>query len=374
MQIEIISIGNELLWGYTVNTNASYLSHELTQAGYQVARHTVIADDPHSIEKGLKEALKRASLVIATGGLGPTLDDLTRKSADLAIQEEPENLKNEIGTALGAYYCSSDKALFLLPGVPREMEKMFQNEAFARIRKQFPQKQTHFITRCSLCLLKEVEVDPFLRALKQKHPDLEIGLFPALGTLQVVFKSQKPVDEFALQLQHKFPTFFYGEGKIEEVVHRELISRQKKLSLAESCTGGQIAAHLTALPDASLYFLGSLVAYSDAWKERFLQVSRTTLAKQGAVSRQTVVEMTEGLFNETDADYAIAVSGIAGPGGGTSAKPVGTIYIAIGKRGEKMDAGLLRAPQDRASAITLSVNTALGALWRRIVHNTATFS
>jgi len=225
-----------------------------------------------------------------------------------------------------------------------------------------------------LCLLKEVEVDPFLRELKQKHPEADIGIFPSMGTLQVVFRSEKPLGPFVRAIEKKFPTFYYGEGTIADAVHREMIERKKTLALAESCTGGAIAASLTAIPDSSKYFLGSIVAYSNVWKERFLQVSHSTIKKPGAVSLETVKEMVAGLFSETDADYAIAVSGIAGPTGGTKEKPVGTIYIAIGKRGERTDAGLLKAPKHRASAIDLASQVSLGALWRRLVHNTVTFS
>ncbi len=234
--------------------------------------------------------------------------------------------------------------------------------------------QTEFVRKCSLCLLNEKEVSPFLQELKQLHPELDITVSPAIGTLQIVFRSKTPVDPLVAELQNKFSTFFYGDGKIEEALHREFISRKKTLALAESCSGGALTAKLTAIPDASKYLLGSIVAYSNAWKERFLQVSRTTLKQKGAVSREAVIEMVQGLFNETDADYAAAISGIAGPGGGSKEKPVGTIYIAIGQRGQKIDAGLIHAPQERLLAIDLSVHLTLGALWRRLLHNTATFS
>jgi nicotinamide-nucleotide amidase len=234
--------------------------------------------------------------------------------------------------------------------------------------------QSEHIRKCSLCLVNETEIAPFLQQLKKQHPEVEMALFPGPGTVQIMFQSESPVDSLVDQLQEKFPSFCYGEGRIEEALHRELISRKKTLALAESCTGGSVAAKITAIPDASKYFLGSIVAYSNAWKERFLQVSRTTLKQKGAVSREAVIEMVQGLFAETDADFAAAISGIAGPGGGTKEKPVGTIYIAIGQRGQKIDAGVVHAPSDRSQAIDLSVHLTLGALWRRLVHNTATFS
>lgn len=234
--------------------------------------------------------------------------------------------------------------------------------------------QVEFIRKCSLCLITEKEVAPFLQQLKSSHPEVEMALFPGPGTLQIMFQGEAPVDALVVKVREKFPSFFYGEGKIEEALQNEFISRKKTLALAESCTGGAVAAKLTAIPDASKYLLGSIVAYSNAWKERFLQVSRTTLKQKGAVSRETVIEMVQGLFNETDADFAAAISGTAGPSGGTKEKPVGTIYIAIGERGKKVDAGVVHAPQERLAAIDLSAHLTLGALWRRLVHNTATFS
>jgi nicotinamide-nucleotide amidase len=235
--------------------------------------------------------------------------------------------------------------------------------------------QADYIRRCSLCLLKEKEVAPFLQTLKESHPEVEMALFPGPGGVQVLFQSERSVDGLVEQVQEKFPSFFYGEGRIEEAVGREFIERKKTLALAESCTGGALAAKLTAIPHASQYLQGSIVAYSNGWKERFLQVSRTSLEQRGAASREVVVEMVRGLFQETEADVGVAVSGVAGPGGGTKATPVGTIFIAIGVRGEKIDAGVIHGPtNDRNGAIDMAVHLILGALWRRLAHNTTTFS
>ena len=234
--------------------------------------------------------------------------------------------------------------------------------------------QAEFIRKCNLCMLQEKEVAPFLQVLKKKYPAVEMSIFPSFGTLQIMFQSESSVDVLVDEVRNKFPTFFYGEGKIEAAVKKEFIARNKTLSLAESCTGGHLAAKLTAIPDASQFLLGSIVAYSNSWKERFLQVSRTTLEKKGAVSREVVIEMVQGLFHETDADFGVALSGIAGPGGGTKELPVGTIFIAIGERGQRIDAGVIYAPPDRTSAIDMASYLTLGALWRRLVHKTATFS
>jgi PncC family amidohydrolase len=226
----------------------------------------------------------------------------------------------------------------------------------------------------SLCLFNEVDIAPFLRDLKREHPEIECRMSSSQGTLQIVLRSDHPLDAVALTFEEKFPTYVFHEKTIEEAVHLALIGAKKTLGLAESCTGGALAARLTALPDASYYLRGSIVAYSNAWKERFLLVSPQTLTKHGAVSRETVEEMIQGIFSQTDVDYAIGVSGIAGPSGGTPQTPVGTICIGIGRRGERSDIGLIHAEKDRARAIDRAVQTSLCALWRRIVHNTPTFT
>jgi PncC family amidohydrolase len=148
----------------------------------------------------------------------------------------------------------------------------------------------------------------------------------------------------------------------------------KTLALAESCTGGAIAAALTAIPGASKFFLGSVVAYSNEWKESFLGCSSQTLQTKGAVSLEVVAEMVDGLFARTDADFCVAVSGVLGPSGGSAARPVGTVFVAIGKRGDNLDAGLIHAPQDRKCAIDFLVITILAALLSRLVHNKKTFT
>jgi len=186
--------------------------------------------------------------------------------------------------------------------------------------------------------------------------------------------SQEKLLERIKDLQERFPAFYMGPNSAARAVHQECITRKKTLALAESCSGGAIAAALTAQPNASLFFLGSFVVYANSWKERFLEVSRSTLDTSGAVSCEVVDQMIQGLFRETNADFAIAVSGILGPSGGSEQKPIGTVYIAIGERGQKTDIGRLKAPVDRAAAIDWTVQTSLGALWRRLVHGVFTFS
>jgi len=364
MDVEIVAIGDEVLSGKTLNCNAAFLSRKFLELGVQVKRHTVLPDHIETIREGLFSALKRSDLVIVTGGLGPTLDDLTKEAARPLFDKVPVSLKNPVGVASGLM----GEKLILLPGVPREMETMFQEEVLPclHIKREF------FFSRSTLCLLKEIEVDSFLRSIK--NPNIQIGIYPAYGSLQVTFQSKEPVDGYVQKLKEKFPTFFVGEKSVEEALYREMIARKKTLALAESCTGGAIAAKITSIPDASLFFLGSLVVYANSWKERFLGVRHDTLSKLGAVSKEAVHEMIYGLMDETDTDFAMAVSGILGPTGGSKEKPVGTVYVALAERGGKIDLNRIEAPQDRKAGIAFVKETMLAALWRRLVHNTLTFS
>ncbi len=374
MDIEIIAVGAEVLSGHTINANAAFLAKNLSKLGYKVIRHTALSDDVEMIRKGIEEASKRVSLVFITGGLGPTIDDKTKEATDF-FYKSSSPLKNSIGTALGQFY-QGRVSLILLPGVPREMEKMFLEEVVPLLQTHFPLDQNRHSVGSYLCLLKEIEVNPFLLELQRLHPQVEIGIYPSQGLLFIEFSGEDKRELLQMTdlLAKTFLSFFVGEDPVALSLHRELISRKKQLALAESCTGGAMAAALTAIPDASLYFLGSLVVYSNRWKETFLEVSRTTLTKSGAVSKQAIEEMIQGLFRETDADFAIAISGIFGPSGGNKEKPVGTTYIGIGERGQKTDIGKLNAPLDRKSAIEWGVQTAFGALWRRLVHGVVSFS
>lgn len=224
VDIEIASIGDELLRGMTVNGNAAFLSRELNSLGYRVLRHTVLPDDPKAIRLGLQECLNRASFVIATGGLGPTLDDLTRQAALPLFPEKPIELKNTLGSAPGLF----GGRLILLPGVPREMERMFLDVALPLLQKQLPPESQAFSRSCTLCLMRESEVDPILRKLHKS--DLEIGIYPAYGTLQICLRGAKSsVDDAIRTIQERFPTFFVGEGSVEEAIHREMVARKKHL-------------------------------------------------------------------------------------------------------------------------------------------------
>jgi nicotinamide-nucleotide amidase len=240
------------------------------------------------------------------------------------------------------------------------------------LREYFHSKQKLLIEKHYLCLTSESAVDPTLRELKSNYPDLDVGIYPSYGLLTVVFAAHKRATlDAAKQLLHKrFETFLYDtlSGSIEEAVHNWMIVNRKTLALAESCTGGAMAARLTALPGSSDYFLGSAVVYSNAWKHQLLGVDQATLNKHGEVSEATVREMLSGLFLRTDADYGVAVTGFAGPTGGSPDQPIGTVWAAIGQRGHLPDVGKLFVRGNRKTIITVATNRLLAILWRKAAH------
>ena len=360
MTIEVVAIASEVLSGFTINTNAAFISRELLREGFRVARHTVLPDNEESLREGLLDALSRNSLVIATGGLGPTLDDLTRKvaaelfatdfrydeavAADLkkrygeaasfitdqaTVPASADVLPNLYGTAPGLVLSSPISTLILLPGVPMEMRPMMTEHVLPIVRKLFQgtvplhQKELHLFN------IRESDVDPSLRLLHKQFPAIEYGIYPGQGTLTVLLTArtagelEEPQRILAQQFQDHL--FQAPHGKIEEAVHNAFLKAGKTLSLAESCTGGSIAAHLTQLPGASGYFLGSFVCYSNHLKTAVLHVPEEVLKKHGAVSPETARRMALGAQQISGSDFALAVTGIAGPSGGSPEKPIGTI-------------------------------------------------
>ncbi|MBI3236712.1 MAG: nicotinamide-nucleotide amidohydrolase family protein, partial [Chlamydiales bacterium] len=390
------------------NSNASFLSAHLTENGYQVVRQIALPDDPSLLQEGLEEIFRRRSLVITTGGLGPTCDDKTREiiahlfSTDLIYREEvaddlkkrfgetllslkdqatiPESAKpilNRLGTAPGLLLSKEGKTWILLPGVPQEMQEMFLQDLLPYLLKNHPPLHKKRSIKLYFSVLNESQIDPVLRLLKEEHPQVDIGIYPSYGALMLHLASADSahLEMCRKTLAERFEPYLFDapNGKIEEAIHAWFIANGKKLALAESCTGGAIAASLTAIPGASLYFLGSIVAYSNAMKQEILEVSHATLEKAGAVSQEAVLEMLQGVFAKTDADYAISISGIAGPDGGTAQKPVGTMWAAIGKRGEKPDVGTFFLRGNRQTRPLSAKSLLLGALYRKVTRGAPAF-
>ncbi len=407
MRIELASIGDELLSGRVVNSNASWICQTLKSLGLTVAQITTLPDNKKILYDRLKEALDRADLVITTGGLGPTCDDLTRsvaaelfhsdfqenkelledltrryKKANASIKDQAsvpskaKLLQNLVGTAPGLLFSEGGKMLVLLPGVPQEMRSIVANELLPYLVKNFPAQNKPVERQLHFALLTESQIDPFLREHQAEYKDLSIGIYPGYGTVSVslLSPSETTILHVSQQLIEKFSTYFYQETSVEEALHKVLAEKKLTLATAESCTGGQIAAMLTKIPGASNYFLGSIVSYCDALKEKLLRVAPETLKTYGNVSQECVTEMLLGVFSITDADYAIAISGILGPSGGTAKTPVGTVFAAIGKRGAVPAIGIIPVYGNREVMIESASRKVLAHLLRYIVHGTVPFT
>ena len=415
VRIEIIAIGSEILKGLIVNSNASEISKILLLAGYKTQRHTVVADDPEALKLGMVEALSRSDIVITTGGLGPTCDDITREIAadifnsDFYFNQEIANsllqrygsnapislenqatipskaipLRNDLGTAPGLIFHTDTKALILLQGVPREMRAILTNQVIPYLKKHYPRKQytsklLHFFE------LSESSIDPILRELQDTYPEIEFGIYPSQGTVSVqmtvetenTLSAQSNLSAACDKLLQHFGNkqFESATGKLEDAVYELFVKNNWTLSVAESCTGGGIAARLTKVPGSSKYFIGGIVSYCNRLKQSLLHVPESTLLSYGAVSEETVCAMAIGALDATKSDFSLAISGVAGPSGGTDDKPVGMVWLAIMKRGEKPVAHCLRLHGNRDIIIERSINAAMSSLLTKIITGCDTLS
>jgi nicotinamide-nucleotide amidase len=368
MSIEVVAIGNEILRGMTVNTNAAYLSRRLTEEGWHVSGQITLPDEIPLLKQGLEEALTRCSVIIATGGLGPTLDDNTAGCAQELFSKPPVPIQNRVGTAPGFLFTENKRVLFLLPGIPQEMEQMFEEGVLPYLRRYIPVSQRLFREVLYFYLLRENDVDPLLRKLQAEH-NLDVGIYPAYSCLSVVLRGLEKdrVMVAKAALAKAFESSLLPAPGLAESIHFWMAQHRKTLAFAESCTGGFMASKITALAGASDYFLGSLVTYSNRLKQQLLNVSPETLTNYGAESRETVEEMWKGLLQKTGADYGIAVSGIAGPAGGTDDKPAGTIYYALGEKGEKPEVGTFHVKGNRQTVILRTTLRLFAFLLKKIL-------
>lgn len=394
---EVISIGDELLAGRIVNSNAAFISRKLKEIGIAVQRQTAIADRHEIIFETLAESLACNPLVIATGGLGPTLDDVTRRAAaelfDSSLEYNPELaanltaqfgpiealqdqatqpkkaliLPNRLGSAPGLIFYDGRATLILLPGVPLEMEELMEKEVIPYLMRTFCLSEARLPRLLYFANLFESALDPLLRSLHAKDPLLKLGIYPRSGLLTVSLEG--PQESIALAeeaLRDAFMEHFYeaSDGKIETAIKELCIFRKWTVSAAESCTGGALAMRLVSSPGASNYFLGGVVAYSNFLKEKLLDVPKELIQTQGAVSSEVALAMAESIQAKSGSDIGVAITGIAGPSGGTLEKPVGTVFIAVKIGAEKGVCHVLKGKGSRALIIEESVNFALGILYR----------
>lgn len=373
MNCEIITIGDELLIGQVIDTNSAWMAEQLNQIGIRVAQITSISDEREHILTTLKEASERADIIFMTGGLGPTRDDITKNTlceyfhTHLVFSEEafdnikrifktrgfrltelnraqaevPENctmLLNINGTAPGMWFEKNEKIYISLPGVPFEMKALMTDNILPRLAHFSPVSIRHrtILTQgvgesflAAQIEAWETALPSFIKLAYLPQPGIVRLRLTASGTDKALL--EQTLTEETNKLYALIPQYIFGEGEdtLELIVGKLLKAQNFSLATAESCTGGYIAHLITSIPGSSAYFKGSVVAYANEIKEQMLGVSHNTLEKNGAVSAETVFEMAAGIIREFKVDCAIAVSGIAGPDGGTEEKPVGTIWICV---------------------------------------------
>lgn len=380
MRIVALAIGDELLSGEIFDTNTHFLAKKLFSCGHRLSLKVTASD--RTLVSELKNLKGHFDLLITSGGLGPTHDDVTGQSVEEAFGvslASAEKLVNPVGSASGLLIQANNSKILLLPGVPKEFEAMVEMHL-----KNLVKEGALFARRVNYCQLREEEIAPLLVESEKEFPGIEIGVYPRTGSLSVVVRGKastseeftKKTDPLIEKLYESYPTLVFPGEAIEEAIHEELLRRGETLALAESCTGGALAERFTRKAGASNYFLTSIVAYSDTAKETFLDISPRLLQKEGAVSEAVVREMADALFKKTKADWVITVSGIAGPTGGTTEKPVGTVWAAIGKRGEGIVTGLipLRKGLPRKANIERSVAYLLSTLWRKMAFSITAFT
>jgi nicotinamide-nucleotide amidase len=374
MQAEIITIGDELLIGQVVDTNSAWLGSTLGDDGIKVIQITSVQDHAAQIVQAVNDALSRADIVLMTGGLGPTKDDITKKTLaemfgmKLARNEQvyemvgkqlalrgiaftelnqgqalvPDGctvLPNRNGTAPGMWFERDGKVLISMPGVPFEMKALVKDEVLPRLRKHFALDANVHRTIITFGLAESILADTIASWEEALPPYLHLAYLPSALCIRLRLsayeidrqKAEQEIESQIEKLSKVIPHYIIGseDDSLESVTGTLLKTRGETLATAESCTGGNIAHRFTAMPGASEYFKGGVVAYSNEVKIALLGVDPESLNRYGAVSQSVAEQMAEGVRRATGATYGISTTGIAGPTGGTPEKPVGTVWMAV---------------------------------------------
>ncbi len=409
MNAKIIAIGDEILQGQTLNTNANFLAQRLTELSFFVQKVCTIGDTKIAITDALNESVAKYNLVIITGGLGPTSDDITKKvlaeffdgeliensdvlsdvkkfieSRGFGLNENNrkqalvpstcEVIRNQFGTAAGMLFEKNNTIFISMPGVPFEMKQMFDEGVIPVLKKkiEFPTKCIKFIHTLGI---PEAQLAEKLEQFEAEMPsNIRMAYLPSPEDIKIRLSAfggfQKRICEQISELTEKLNDilgnhiFGYENDTLELVLAKLLKEKHQTVSTAESCTGGRVGHIISSIPGSSEYFKGGVVSYSNEAKNEILKVNDETIEKFGAVSEQTVREMAKGALNLFKTDYSVAISGIAGPDGGDGAKPVGTTWIAVASNdkiiakkfifGTRRDINIRRAT---ATALHLLVNS-----------------
>jgi nicotinamide-nucleotide amidase len=374
---EIIAVGSELLTPHRQDTNSLYLTEKLNELGVEVRFKSIVGDDRENLVAAAKLAMRRSDIIIFSGGLGPTEDDLTREAVaealglelhrDPAIVAKLEErfakrgykfsannakqadvitnatvLSNSMGTAPGQWisgkYDGRDRILILLPGVPHELKALVEGECIPRLRAKVPAQ--HIATRTlKMAMIPESQVDARVAPIYTTYKDVETTILAGGGEIQLHLRCRKDteeeaearVEELAEKIEEEMGDFIFSrKGEtIEQIVSYLLQMRGMTLATAESCTGGLLAERITSLSGSSRYFLGGAVVYSNELKTQFAGVPKAMIDKHGAVSREVAQALAEGIRKRCLSSYGVGITGVAGPTGGTDQKPVGLVYVAL---------------------------------------------
>lgn len=413
MQAEIIAVGTELLLGQIVNTNARFLSRQLADAGIDVYFQTVVGDNLERIIRAFEIAAGRADLIICSGGLGPTQDDLTKQAlakyagrrlyhdeAALAhirnffrernmamaennarqalVLEGGDVLPNDVGLAVGVALMHDGKGYMLLPGPPSELKAMFTGHGLPWIRRQWPQQMQLFTKMLKFGGIGESALEDRLIDLIEAQSRVTIAPYAGEGEVTIRLAVKAPdrqeadglMREVEEEIRRRVGRYLFADSDIhlEDAVFRLLKEKGRTVSTAESCTGGLLAERLTSLPGSSAIFAGGVVTYSNAMKHRMLQVPMEILegpGAPGAISEETARLMAERVMELTGSDYALSVTGVAGPDP-SEGKPVGLVYIGLAGRQLETEVYEIRTGNQRETIRHRAVRHALFRLWQKL--------
>lgn len=374
MKAEIISIGSEILRGQIIDTNANFIAKKLVESGIDLEHISAVSDKPESLLSTLKLALQRSGLIITTGGLGPTEDDITYQTIARALNlklikypEAEENLKrilkkinktispsnlkqvylpegakiiiNQYGTAPAMILEKDNKIICSFPGVPYEMKNLIEENLIPYLKEKFPPSMIKKSKILKITGLGESSVNELIRDYMNKQTNFSFGIYANPEDIQIQITTQalteketeKLLQSSANRLTKILGNYVYGTDKqsLEEVVGNLLKTKKLKVAVAESCTGGMLGEMITRIPGSSEYFQGGVISYNVRIKEDLLKVSSKVIRKYGEVSRQVAKLMAEGVRINCHSDIGISITGIAGPGGATEKKKVGLAYMAL---------------------------------------------
>jgi nicotinamide-nucleotide amidase len=398
IKAELLTIGDEILFGQIIDTNSQWMSIELAKVGIKVVRKTTVGDVTGEILTAFAEAEHRADIILITGGLGPTSDDLTKPclaqyfECEVKIHEEAlaevtaffksrgreltelnrqqaalpvccEKVTNVLGTAPGMWFHRNGKVFVSMPGVPHEMKQMMTAFVLPKLQQTFKTPVIEHLMVRTIGIGESFLAEKIAEWEQALPSHIKLAYLPSLSSVRLRltgYGSDRALllQENTAQAEKLKPLigeyiFGYGDDELEVVIGRTLREKKLTISSAESCTGGYLAHMITSVPGSSSYFMGGVVAYSNEIKTRQLGVAEETLAKFGAVSEQTITEMANGVREKFNTDIGIATSGIAGPDGGTADKPVGTVWIAYADK-HKTVTKKIQLSKDRIINIKIS--------------------